>query len=200
VSHADSDHSGGAASVLAAQPQAALLASLPDGHALAAAHGATACAAGQRWEWDGVRFEVLHPAADAARDARPNTLSCVLRVVAAGRAALLAGDIEQTQELQLVAAGTALRADVLLVPHHGSRTSSTPAFLRAVAPRFALVQAGYRNRFGHPAPDVVRRLQAHGAVVVRSPACGAAQWRSEVPDRVACARAQQPRYWHHRVP
>ncbi|KQP43360.1 DNA internalization-related competence protein ComEC/Rec2 [Pseudorhodoferax sp. Leaf274] len=200
VSHADSDHSGGAGTVLAAQPQAALLASLPDGHVLAVRYPVTRCAAGQRWEWDGVRFEVLHPPDDAARDAKPNTLSCVLRVVAQGRAVLLAGDIEQAQEQQLAASGADLHADLLLVPHHGSKTSSSTALLRAVAPRFALVQAGYRNRFGHPAPEVVQRLQAHGATVVGSPACGAAQWRSDAPDRVDCARVQQPRYWWHRLP
>ncbi|CAN7717902.1 DNA internalization-related competence protein ComEC/Rec2 [Pseudorhodoferax sp. LjRoot39] len=200
VSHADSDHSGGAATVLATQPQAALLASLPDGHVLAARYPLTRCAAGQRWDWDGVRFEVLHPPAGAARDARPNTLSCVLRVQAQGAAVLLAGDIEQAQEQQLVAGGAALQADVLLVPHHGSKTSSSTALLQAVAPRFALVQAGYRNRFGHPAPEVVQRLQGWGATVVGSPACGAAHWRSDVPERVVCARAQQPRYWQHRLP
>jgi competence protein ComEC len=200
VSHADSDHSGGAATVLAAQPQASLLASLPEGHALAVRHAATPCAAGQRWEWDGVRFEVVHPPVPAARDAKPNTVSCVLRVAAQGRAVLLAGDIEQAQELQLVASGVDLRADLLLVPHHGSKTSSSDALLRAVAPRFALVQAGYRNRFGHPAPLVVQRLQGHGATVVDSPACGAAQWRSDRPEHMDCARARQPRYWHHWLP
>ncbi|MGC3986100.1 MAG: DNA internalization-related competence protein ComEC/Rec2 [Pseudorhodoferax sp.] len=199
VSHADSDHSGGAASVLAAQPQAALRASLPEGHALAARHAVTPCVAGQQWEWDGVRFSVLHPPADAARDARPNTVSCVLRVAAQGRAVLLAGDIERAQEQWLVASGAALQADLLLVPHHGSKTSSSTALLRAVAPRFALVQAGYRNRFGHPAPEVVQRLQGHGASVVASPACGAALWRSDQPERVDCTRAQQPRYWRHRL-
>ncbi|GHC80640.1 DNA internalization-related competence protein ComEC/Rec2 [Pseudorhodoferax aquiterrae] len=199
VSHADSDHSGGAATVLAAQPQAALRASLPEGHALAARHAVTPCVAGQQWEWDGVRFEVLHPPAGAARDAKPNTVSCVLRVAAQGRAVLLAGDIEQAQEQWLVASGAPLQADLLLVPHHGSKTSSSTALLRVVAPRFALVQAGYRNRFGHPAPEIVQRLQAHGASVVASPACGAAQWRSDRPERIDCARAQQPRYWRHRL-
>ncbi len=199
VSHADSDHSGGAATVLAAQPQAALRASLPDGHALAMRHAMTPCVAGQQWDWDGVRFEVLHPPAGAPRDAKPNTVSCVLRVAAQGRAVLLAGDIEQAQEQWLVASGASLQADLLLVPHHGSKTSSSTALLRVVVPRFALVQAGYRNRFGHPAPEVVQRLQAHGASVVASPACGAAQWRSDEPERIDCARAQHPRYWRHRL-
>lgn len=199
VSHADSDHSGGAAAVLAMQPQAALRASLPPDHALRALRPVTGCAAGQHWDWDGVRFEVLHPPAGAAVDARPNTLSCVLRVSAGGVAALLAGDIEQPQEAQLLASGAALRAELLLVAHHGSKTSSSEALLQAVAPRFALVQAGYRNRYGHPAPEVVERLRRHGAAVVASPSCGAAHWRSDAPEHIACERTRGRRYWQHRL-
>jgi competence protein ComEC len=200
VSHADSDHSGGAETVLRAQPQANLLASLPGGHALHAVRPVHRCVAGQAWQWDGVAFEVLHPQTDADPQARPNTLSCVLRVHAQGRAVLLAGDIEQRQEAQLLASGAALRADLLLVPHHGSKTSSSASWLQAVAPRIALVQAGYRNRFGHPAAEVVRRLQAQGAQVVMSARCGAATWHSTKPGQVECARDAPARYWRHRVP
>jgi competence protein ComEC len=199
VSHADSDHSGGAATVLAMQPQAALRASLPPAHALLALRPATRCAAGQQWDWDGVRFELLHPPVGAAMDARPNTLSCVLRITAGQAAVLLAGDIEQPQEAQLLASGVELRADLLLVAHHGSKTSSSQAMLQAVAPRFALVQAGYRNRYGHPAPEVVQRLRRQGAAVIASPACGAAHWHSATPERIACERVRGRRYWHHRL-
>jgi competence protein ComEC len=90
-----------------------------------------------------------------------------------------------------------VRADVLLVPHHGSRTSSTAAFLDAVRPSLALVQAGYRNRFGHPAPDVVARYVQRGIALAASPACGAAAWDSRTPATVRCERRMQPRYWHH---
>ncbi|RAR74374.1 competence protein ComEC [Paracidovorax anthurii] len=209
LSHRDSDHTGGAQAVLAAHPGAQLWGSLEPGHPLEE-HGAraiTRCAAGQRWEWDGVRFEVLHPppgAFDARPGAapKPNTLSCVLRVSAAdeagevGASALLAGDIERAQESALAAGGIA-PADVLLVPHHGSRTSSSEAFLDAVRPRTAVVQAGYRNRFGHPAPEVVRRHAARGARVVDSPACGALLWRSAEPAHWRCERDAARRYWHH---
>ena len=98
------------------------------------------------------------------------------------------------------AAGTPLAADVLLVPHHGSRTSSTRGFIDAVAPRWAIVQAGYRNRFGHPAPDVVARYAARGASLVASPGCGAARWSSAAPDRMACERRVAPHYWQHVPP
>lgn len=201
LSHRDSDHTGGAASVLAMQPQAALIASLEPGHALAARHAGTPCRAGQPWEWDGVRFEFVHPrAVDADRAAKPNALSCVLRVANGAQAALLAGDIEQPQEAALLARRAALRAQVLLVPHHGSRTSSSEAFLDAVQPRWALVQAGYRNRFGHPAPAVLERYRQRRVAVVESARCGAAGWSSVRPDAIRCERLAEPRYWRHRLP
>ena len=201
VSHPDGDHSGGAAAVLALQPQAELMASLPTDPVLQALHPVLPCTAGQAWQWDGVRFDVLHPPPGPWTAARPNARSCVLRVTGAGgAAALLTGDIERAQEAQLLASGEPLRADVLLVPHHGSRSSSSPALLQAVAPRVAGVQAGYRNRFGHPAPEVVQRLRDAGAAVIDTASCGAAHWRSDAPDAVACERARTARYWQHRVP
>ncbi|HPP82272.1 MAG TPA: DNA internalization-related competence protein ComEC/Rec2, partial [Rubrivivax sp.] len=202
LSHRDSDHVGGAASLLAAVPVRELASSLADDHplrALAQARGArhTRCVDGTSWSWDGVRFEMLHPQrADYGSARKPNALSCVLRVEAAGRSALLAGDIEAAQEAALVARGADLRSELLLVPHHGSRTSSTPAFLDAVAPRLALVQAAYRSRFGHPAPDVMARYAARGIVVVRSDRCGA--WTAGADGREVCAREDGRRYWHHR--
>ena len=202
LSHRDGDHTGGAAAVLAAHPGARVMGAPPPA-ASDAAPPVTPCVDGQRWQWDGVRFEVLHPtAADADRPGlRSNALSCVLRVVAGTRAALLAGDVEAAQEARLVrdhgAAG--LRADVLLVPHHGSRTSSSEVFLAATAPRLALVQAGWRNRFGHPHPEVVQRLELHGARVVETARCGAVRWSSAEPDRLGCERARNPRYWQQRA-
>jgi competence protein ComEC len=108
---------------------------------------------------------------------------------------LLTGDIEAAQEAALVQRlGGALASDVLVVPHHGSKTSSTPAFLDAVAPSWAVVQAGYRNRFGHPAPAVVARYAARGIVVVQNVACGAWTWDG---DAGRCERDARRRYWHH---
>jgi competence protein ComEC len=203
VSHRDSDHTGGAAAVLAAQPKAGVLASLEEGHPLQALRPVQPCRAGQRWSWDGVEFTVLHPgpAEQALAARRPNAASCVLRIAAGGQAALLAGDIEAPQEARLLdTAAAALPAQVLLVPHHGSRTSSSGAFLDAVGPRWALVQAGYRNRFGHPAPAVVARHAERGIVLVESSRCGAAWWSSAAPERLRCEREAARRYWHHRLP
>ncbi|MFO1282441.1 MAG: DNA internalization-related competence protein ComEC/Rec2 [Burkholderiales bacterium] len=179
VSHQDLDHSGGAASVLAAVPVVRLVSSLPEDHPLVGTAGPAArvrCVAGQRWRWDGVDFEILHPVATDYADprTRTNDLSCVLAVSAGTTRALLTGDIEARSESRLVReAAEALAAEVLVVPHHGSRTSSTPAFVDAVAPTFALFTPGYRNRFGHPRPEIVARYAAAGARVMRTDRDGA---------------------------
>ncbi|ART48929.1 DNA internalization-related competence protein ComEC/Rec2 [Acidovorax carolinensis] len=203
LSHRDSDHTGGAAAVLAQQPQAALTGSIEAEHGLQALRPATPCVAGQRWDWDGVTFEVLHPAAsEGARAGDTNASSCVLRIATQGAepaVALLVGDIEQAQEQALVAGAARLAADLLLVPHHGSKTSSSAPFLDAVQPRTALVQAGYRNRFGHPAPEVLGRYQQRQIRVVESARCGAATWRSVQPLQVRCERDAGQRYWQHHM-
>ncbi|MCF8211340.1 MAG: DNA internalization-related competence protein ComEC/Rec2 [Rhodoferax sp.] len=204
LSHRDTDHVGGARSVLAMQPQAEVLSSLEVDHLLQPARNTSRCLAGQRWVWDEVAFEVLHPlSGDYNLGLRPNALSCVLRIAAATQSALLVGDIEQPQELRLVASGVALASTVLLVPHHGSKTSSSAEFLQAVAPRWAIVQSGYRNRFGHPGEAVVDRYRAYGIALLDSPHCGAFSWRSwqaDMHQNEACYRVRSRRYWHHEVP
>ena len=205
--HGDSDHTGGAAAVLAQQPQAELLDRWRPGTAAGAAPG-PALRGGQGWHWDGVRFELLHPpqhllqpAPDAAGGVpQTHALSCVLRITAAdGRAALLVGDITRPGQAPLAAAAP-LAADLLLVPHHGSKTSSSDAFIAAVAPRLALVQAGYRNCFGHPPPRW-RRATPSAA----SPWCrhrNAARRAGSRASRRTCIGERQAgrRYWHHPVP
>jgi competence protein ComEC len=225
ISHQDSDHSGGAPAVLAMQPQADVLTSMPATHPMQQLRPMQRCERGQAWVWDGVQFEVLHPSAqDYDRKLKPNALSCVLRVSASQMlgmngalanqgamegqgdstsqvvSALLVGDIEAPQEQSLVQSGQTLQADWLLVPHHGSATSSTQAFLEAVQPQVAVVQAGYRNRFGHPRADVLARYAPLGVQVVQSPRCGASYWHSENPKLVRCERESQQRYWFHQVP
>lgn len=199
LSHRDTDHIGGAVAVLKMQPQAALVSSIEDEHDLQILKRATRCTAGQRWAWDGVQFEVLHPAAtDYDIVQKSNAMSCVLRISNGVQTVLLTGDIEAAQEAQLVTqAAATIRADVLLVPHHGSKTSSTEAFLDTVNPRIALVQAGYRNRFNHPAPEVAGRYVERGIQMVETARCGAATWSSAAPDRVTCQREVFKRYWHH---
>ena len=211
LSHRDLDHVGGARALLTGWPVSTLLSSLEAGHPLLAlARVPARCHAGQGWNWDGVRFEVLRPQeADYERAMKTNAMSCVIRISAGPHSVLLTGDIEREQEAALVASlGEALRSEVLVVPHHGSRTSSTVAFLDAVQPSVAVFQAGYRNRFGHPAPDVMGRYAERGIDAVTSPACGAWQWRAGAGSAAAgpaaaagvCQRDAMRRYWHHRPP
>ena len=198
LSHRDSDHTGGAPAVLAMQPQARLVSSIEDGHELQSLRPSERCIAGQKWVWDGVSFEVLHPeSSDYERPNKSNAISCVLRISNGIQTALLAGDIEAPQEAKLVARNLAeLKADFLLVPHHGSKTSSSEIFLDAVQPQIALAQAGYRNRFGHPVSLVAARYNDRGIRLIRSPQCGAAVWQSSRPLEIDCERELGRRYWH----
>ena len=205
VSHADLDHSGGALTLLQTVAVTTLYSSLPVDHAIVAraAFSGTAwrCQAGQRWRWDGVLFEFLSPLIDryAQDGVKTNDLSCVLKITAGERRALLAGDIEAPSEAQLLRDDPlALGADILVVPHHGSRTSSTPAFVAAVAPRVAVFAAGYLNRFDHPRPDVVARYTRRGAAPMRTDLLGAVTVTLGPGDELDAAgeRDRRRRYWY----
>lgn len=194
VTHRDTDHSGGMAAVLAALRVDKVVSSLND------AVGER-CAAGQRWTWDGVDFEVLHPAAEAyAGESKPNHLACVLRVTAGGRRLLLTSDIEAADEAALLARyPDDLSAEVMLAPHHGSKTSSTPAFLQAVGAREVIIPVGYRNRFGHPKPVVVARYEALGQRIWRTDRDGAVLVTLAPAATVVRGwRQEHRRYWHDR--
>ena len=194
ISHEDNDHMGGATSVLESYEAAALASSLEPSHPLnGLVQNARRCAAGEGWEWDGVRFEFLHPEAGASARKR-NNLSCVLRIATAGGSMLLTGDIERAAELHL--SGGNVRSEILLVPHHGSRTSSTPEFIAAVAPRWAVVPVGYRNRFGHPRAEVMERYRAAGARILRTDAEGAVSFRLSGQEvLLKTERRERGRYW-----
>jgi len=200
VTHNDLDHAGGAISVLEALEVDEFLSSLAPGSPVRVAAGhAQPCLAGRAWTWDGVRFEMLHPAAeDYAIARRANDLSCVLRVSAGAQSILLTGDIERAAEAAVVrrAAAAPPGAQALLAPHHGSRTSSTPAFLDAVAPRLAVFPVGYRSRFGHPHREVLARYGERGIEVRRTDLEGAVTLRlgGAVP-AVESERARRGRYW-----
>ncbi|HEY6241876.1 MAG TPA: DNA internalization-related competence protein ComEC/Rec2 [Burkholderiales bacterium] len=201
VSHDDRDHSGGAASVLEAMPVGVLWSSLSPEHALLAATAWRApCIAERKWSWDGVSFEFLHPRAEtkSGREARANNQSCVLRIEAPGGRVLLTGDIERAAERELLARSPGLlSAEALLVPHHGSATSSTTEFVKQVAPRYAVFAAGYRNRFGHPREDVLARYRDAGSEILRTDAGGAIQLRFAPGDlKVEAERDRARRYWH----
>jgi competence protein ComEC len=208
LSHRDIDHVGGAAAVLQAQPGAWLMESETEPPQGVTRHIPLRCQAGQMWDWDGVRFQVLHPPASRYTETtNTNARSCLLRVSAQGgrgTAALMTGDIPARQERELVlnasASGLDLHADVLMVPHHGSHTSSSPAFIAAVHPRFALAQAGYRNRYQLPNPKIVARYRAASVNFIVTSICGAARWSSVRPDRVRCERVENAHYWQNNAP
>jgi competence protein ComEC len=159
VSHGDNDHIGGVASLLSAYEARRILSSVPGKiRQVAAEH----CRRGQHWEWDGVIFRMLHP--DTVSGQPDNNTSCVLKIGARGEPGfLLTGDIEREAEaLLLREQGEALRAAVLVVPHHGSNTSSSPEFLAQVNPAVALFPAGYLNRYRFPKQAVVERYESSG--------------------------------------
>jgi len=172
VSHADLDHAGGVESLLAAV-------NVPDirvGEQLAGEQQLSEeCVAGHSWRYDGIRFEFLHPQAGSARDG--NDSSCVLLVTAGEFRALLTGDIEQPVEEELVRSGKLQAVDVVVVPHHGSQTSSSMPFVSALRPAVAIVSAGFGNRWGFPKQEVVGHWQAAGAEVITTATAGAVRLR-----------------------
>jgi len=193
ASHDDLDHAGGAASVAQLLPVGHLVAS---GRALDGLGTVERCRRGVRWTWDGVSFEWLHPG--SALLPGDNDRSCVLRMRAGPHVVLVTGDVEALAEAELVEQGAVGRADVLVVPHHGSRTSSTAAFVAATRPRWALVPSGHRNRWGFPKPDIVARWRDTGATVLVGSATGAIEFELH-PDRPLAApglwRPAQRRPW-----
>lgn len=198
VSHRDTDHAGGARAVRQAWPQAAWMSSEPD-------LAPEPCRSGQRWQVDGVRFEMLSPQAEDYRpDGRgrwpSNAMSCVLRIEAAdGTSAVLTGDVDAPRETRMALSRPGLRTDLMIAPHHGSRTSSSPVLLNGWQPSVVIVQSGFMNRFGHPAAEVLERYRVRGIRVFDTPSCGAAEWRSDAPQQVVCERQRRLRYWHLRV-
>jgi competence protein ComEC len=184
LSHAHADHTGGAASVIAQLRPSRLLAGEP--REAPGAWQAQACQQAQPWEWDGVRFVPWRW--PAARESNPS--SCVLLIEARGERLLLTGDIDARAERALLQAWPGLRADWLQAPHHGSRTSSSALLLNALAPTGVLVSRGRNNRFGHPHPEVMARLNERAIVPFDSALHGAVELR--------LGSGQAPGYWRKR--
>ncbi|MES2536895.1 MAG: DNA internalization-related competence protein ComEC/Rec2 [Pseudomonadota bacterium] len=202
ISHNDNDHSGGALSIFDDIKVGWVSSSLAlDSAVVQAAPNHRRCAAGQAWTWDGVQFEMLHPAAVSydSEKWKPNARSCTLKITRGTQSVLLPGDIEAAQEAQLLERSRErLPASVLLAPHHGSGTSSTAAFLEAVNPGIAVFQVGYRNRYRHPKQEVYERYGARGVQRLRTDESGAIILR--VSDKIDFTeyRIDHARYWHGR--
>ncbi|KFN52194.1 hypothetical protein N790_00020 [Arenimonas malthae CC-JY-1] len=196
ISHGDNDHAGGAPAVIAAMPPAAVFA--PEGWA---GPGMRRCEQGGEWTWDGVRFRWLHPTPYFPY--LRNDSSCVLRIEAGGATALLPGDIGRHVEARLAKLPpAAIRSDLLVVPHHGSDTSSSLDFLAAVRPSLGLLPVGHENRFGLPKAQVLARYDRYGVALHDSAGSGAIRLRLgrggvQVLERW---RQDHPRYWRHATP
>jgi competence protein ComEC len=197
LSHHDADHDGAAPAVVSALAVDTLwVGQSESARALGMAY--RHCRPGVHWQWDGVRFEVLWPEAHW-RDRGNNPYSCVLRVVGAQGSLLLTGDISQAVETALVNRhGRALASTVLIAPHHGSRSASSLPFLQAVAPRWGVVSAGWRNRYGHPHPQVLRHYRAVGATVLRTDQQGALTLDFAATPPLIGYRQAEPRHWRPR--
>ena len=167
ISHGDSDHSGGAAAI---QTQTAVQQTL---HSPSDEDGLHFCQAGQKWQWDGVDFHILHPSKED-NDLSENNQSCVLKVSAGNHSVLLTGDIErQTEKLLLTRNPNLLATDILVAPHHGSKTSSSIEFIKQTNPQYVLFPTGYRNRFHHPAKQIITRYQDQGRILLNTAETGA---------------------------
>lgn len=192
VSHADSQHTGGVRSLRELLPIGRILTSTPDQTPI---DSAEICQVGQTWEWDGVRFQILHPPPTGFSG---DEASCVLKVEGTAGRVLLPGDIEAGAEMTLARTyGAGLAAEVLVAPHQGRRNLSTSAFLDAVQPRYILFATGYHNRHGYPRADTVARYQATGATLLDSSYEGALTFRLEPgqslePERY---RREKRHYW-----
>ncbi|MES1925426.1 DNA internalization-related competence protein ComEC/Rec2 [Salinisphaera sp. T31B1] len=188
VSHADNDHIGGAEAIMA-------------GLEVSQRWGAIGrdCHAGESWTWDGVEFAFLYPPAGQDVSAPRNERSCVLRIGGPGGSVLLTGDIEAPAERALVSTEPGrIKVDVLLVAHHGSATSTSPAFVAAVAPSYALISAGWHNRWGFPAAAVVDRLRRQDARLADTATGGALSVRVGAErGRITVSRwrRQHRRFW-----
>lgn len=200
ISHGDLDHSGGAVSLLSAYPVPWLLSSLPPRHPLfqsVAQH--LTCRAGMTWQWDGILFEILYPNPETWRQPsrHPNDRACVLRISHHQQHFLLPADIEERAERELLDTHPdKLNADILVAPHHGSKTSSTSAFLQAVQPHWSLFSVGDHNRFHHPAPLIWQRYGALPSRRWRTDQCGALTVTLKQDHyRVSAERQQWRHYW-----
>lgn len=198
VSHGDADHIGGAQAVIDAFPRVEVVG---QGIEELRANKKLACLKGQRWQWDGVEFEFLHP--DEVQYSKRNNRGCVLKVSASAGQLLIAADIEAKVEAKLVEAyGDNLQSTVLVVPHHGSKTSSTAAFLAMVKPQIALFPAGYRNRYHHPNAKVVERYRKLGTLNKYSGHIGAVKVMFDADEGVIvdeAYRQMHQKYWNHLI-
>ncbi len=215
ISHNDIDHSGGAPSVMAQMPVGWFASSFTESDSMILPPNALKCFAGQHWQWDGVNFEVLYPSWQSYENASltDNNRSCVVKITSQFGSILLTGDIEELAETALLEANKnvlpdgklgddKLKSDVLIAPHHGSKTSSSVEFVQAVGAKQIIFTVGYLNRFKHPKPIIEKRYEESGAFSYRSDYNGALlidfsrKTNVQLNMQIRAWRQAQPRYWH----
>lgn len=224
ISHGDNDHIGGLSSIYRQLPVKLILTSDPEKISEHIRQSRTekkssqssqlstslsepkniptkVCVAGQKWSWDGVDFEMLHPHNSTVHESKKrNDLSCVLRIQVGEQSLLLTGDIEaRTEQLLLERFSHKLASSILVVPHHGSLTSSSPEFIRAVNPKYALIPVGYKNAYGHPKFEVLDRYRKSGAVLLDSVKDGAISFTLKAGEGVSAPeryRKENNKFWH----
>ena len=193
ISHGDNDHAGSLPALINLMPVKEVISGASQG----LAKGAFECQDGLTWQWEGVRFQLMQ--AKSYFWLRENNRSCLLKVEGTELSVLIPGDIEARAERDLLERyGEQLQADVLLAPHHGSSTSSSSAFLDQVQPDWVIVSSGYRNRFGHPHPDVLVRYRQRQIKVLNTAQQGAVMLQPELREnevRFIAYRQHFKRYW-----
>ncbi len=196
ISHGDNDHAGGAQTVLNTFDVNRLYTSVPE---LFKGYNPLPCENTISWHLNGVLFEFINPSADNLFEG--NNASCVLKVSSVNGSVLLTGDIEKSAEYSLLQyKGHQLKADVMIAPHHGSTTSSSEKFIKAVDPDVVLFPVGYKNRFGFPKQEVIERYEKqgsrrldtarHGAIIVR--------FYNHQGPRIESVREQTAKFWNWR--
>jgi len=195
ISHGDNDHSGGIDAVLAGINVQQLMTNEDISNNKITGNALIACAAGQQWDWEGVTFRILHPENSGERSG--NNASCVLQVKSAYGSILLPADIEKESEHEIISRYPGdLTSSLLVAPHHGSKTSSSEAFLQAVSPQLVLIPAGWMNRYKHPSEVVVDRLSDRGIRLLSTGECGSIDIRVEQGAiRAESLRQQNRKIW-----
>ncbi|MBB1439534.1 DNA internalization-related competence protein ComEC/Rec2, partial [Shewanella sp. SG41-4] len=196
VSHDDNDHAGGLNVLVEQFPQATLIADfLPSDSALIESPRAAQTCEGEL-PWRGIQLNFIPNLLSA--NSNDNNSSCVVKLFDGQSSVLLTGDIESQREQALLAVNADIQADILLVPHHGSRTSSTPAFIDSVNPKLAIFTAGFSNQYGFPKPDIVARYQQQGSKIIQTGHVGQISINFTDKDyKVTSYRQQIAPFWYN---
>lgn len=200
ISHGDADHIGGAAAILNEFPDTSVMGQGIENLNVA---NKTLCSTGQHWQWDGVDFSILSPeavVAEQGENRRRNDLSCVLKVSSPAGSVLFTGDIEKKAENYLLQRyASQLKSEVLIVPHHGSSTSSGIEFIEAIKPKLSIISAGYKNRYKLPSSKVIARYEQMDSSLLNTANLGAVTFRMRLNEDFTVSNYRQTatKYWHH---